>query len=524
MAPAQIISLWAALAALSAHAQEISLTFHGGARQVGGSCQELQVDDTRILLDYGLFHSHGEEAHGPEVNENVQPFDPAEIDSVLISHVHVDHIGRLPLLYRSGYRGPVHATRVSCELARTMLGMSLKYLDLGEESFYGSQKSRVVHLRPDCEQGRQISRRNWVEFRTSRPRLERIDKYVCSSCIDLDAADIVALWVPHDYGESFDAGPGVKAWFLDAGHVPGSAMTVCEMQTAKGPYRVAYSGDYGNGLNSMLNAPVSIDWAQALIVESTYGGGVHEGSETGMEQFHARVADVVSKGGRVVIPSFTFDRSQKVLQAIGEGQADGTLPAAPVWLSSRSADGVTGLYRDFHARAAEVGSYFSPSFFSKPFLAGLRYEVVSLSGRTELPAPVLIVATSADGQYGASRDLFERLAGDSNSLFVNVGWAPPETPSGQLRAMGADTGEGRELVLDGRRVPFKAGTFVCHGFSAHADQNQVAALVTGCARLEQVFLVHGDGENMARLAGHLEDRLPGLAIHQPALSERFELK
>lgn len=547
MAPAQKTCLFLFLLALPALSQEISLTFHGGARQVGGSCYELTVGDDEILLDYGLFHSHGEESGGtsaqdagsetrPTGEKNAgrvshpvpshisQPFDVSKVSSVIISHVHSDHIGRLPLLYKAGYRGPIHATRVSKDLAQIMLGMSLKYLDLGPEEFYGSQKSQVAHTRKDCEQGQQISRKNRVEFNATRPGLEQLDKYVCSTCTELEAADIVNLWVSHDYGEPFDASPHVKAWFIDAAHVPGSAMTICETQTTNGPYRVAYSGDYGNGLHHMLNQPGTIDWAQTLIVESTYGGeSAHYGPEP-FAQFNEVVGNAVGAGDRVVIPAFTFDRSQKVLQALGEGMASGGIPKTPVWVTSRAAEEITQQYRDFRDDPERYGTYFSKQFFEEPLFMGMRYQVMKISRETELPKPVVLVTTSADGMYSASRELFEQLLGDTNATFVNVGWAPPETPSGQVRAMVADPTLPREIKLDDKVLPFLADAQVCHMFSAHADQAQVTALVKGCGKLEHVFLVHGEEAGMKALAEHVKGELkPEVKIDQPALGEKFEL-
>jgi metallo-beta-lactamase family protein len=186
------------------------------------------------------------------------------------------------------------------------------------------------------------------------------------------------LFVGHEYGEWFQAAADIRASFLDAGHIPGSAVIVSEVNTSDGPFRVAYACDYGSGQHPFLNSPSLVDWAQVLIMESTYGCKRWDFPPDAYGEFYQALAEALKKNNRVIIPCYVMDRTQKVLGIIGEGMRSGKVPKVPVYEFSPTAEKITSLYRMFHDDPASYRDFFARSFLDHPFLEDLRYTYTHL--------------------------------------------------------------------------------------------------------------------------------------------------
>lgn len=508
--------------------QEIRITFCGGAQEIGGSCQLLQTGRTRILIDLGARVPEEGEAeaagHDEDTNAESIPFEAGSIDAVLISHAHLDHLGKLPLLYRKGYRKPVHMTRVTRELAATSLEMACAFGNFGEEDLYGSLKSNAVHSRKDCSFGNLVKPGNVMRFRTTRPGLARLGKHMCSECVRLEVAEVMQLFQGQEYGEWVQVTPDVRISFLDAGHIPGSAVIVSEVGGTGGPFRVAYACDYGAGRHPFLNAPSLVDWAQVLVVESTYGCKKWDFPSDPYGEFYEALAGALKNGNRVVIPCYVMDRTQKVLGVIGDGMRRGRVPKVPVHEFSPTAEKITGLYRMFHDDSGTYRGFFTRDFFEHPFLEDLKYTYSHLGRVEALPRPGIFITSSADGKYGSSRELIDALAGDGKTTFVTVGWAPPTSPVGRLQKLVEEGKTAGEIDVGGKNIQVKAQVKKCGVFTGHADQNGMSELVSKCARLEKVFLVHGEPEGIDCLAENLGKVLDKkIRIEKPKNGVSFDL-
>ncbi len=456
----------------------VVIKFLGGAREIGSSAILVSNGRTTVLLDYGA--PYGEQqrrraAKGPE-------FDPDTLDAVILSHAHLDHIGRIPELVAAGYDGRFYATRVTGNLARTMLEMAADFDD------------RPAHQVP--------------------------------------VAHVIRRFVPEDYHEEFLVADDVEVTFLDAGHIPGSAVTVLEMSTADGPVRIAYTGDYGNGLSPLLRRPEKVHEADVLIIEATYGGRVRKraigGVDAVFEPFVRDLAAAVRAGKRVIIPAFVLDRTQKLLWVIGRARRRGILPRnVPVYVTSRRAREITERYAMFWHRRDQFAQYFSQRWLTQdhPFF-GLRYRAAPRGDDGPPPRPSIVIASSADGRHAASRALIERLAGDRHTAFFIVGYAPPETPVGQLAAIATGRRPERWIKVDGRSLMVQADVRKYSMFSAHADREQMVEFVTACRNWRHVFVVHGEKRSCLALVDRIREEFPQRAdrVVAPRRLESFRVE
>lgn len=453
---------------------EVRLTFHGAARSIGGSCILVETATSRVLLDIGAFYGDEESRDPFEF-----PFYPETINAVILSHAHMDHVGRLPHLVVSGFRGKAFCTEVTRELALLMLRQELRFAE--------------------------------------DDRLRRIG--------DIELAGPV---VATGYHDAFPVTDDITCTFLDAGHIPGSAVCVLEIATNEGVLRVAYTGDYGNGYHPLLRQPEKVRQADVLIVEATYGGEHREIPPDPYAGFVQQLGEQIRQGRRVIIPSFVLDRTQKLLWAIGLAKARGRIPPdVPVYLTSGTAARITSLYEQWWRIRGRFAQYFSPAWLTQPHpWHGVQYRRANFSGMQGLtapPRPSITIASSADGRYAASHDLIRKLAGDPDTAFFVVGYAPPDTPVGQLAAI-AHAQQPRRLRMDGEELPVRAVVRRFSVFSGHADQDQMTAFVTACHNRQRVFVVHGEEENCLRLADRLEQELPEeVRVRAPEPGERVTI-
>ncbi len=254
------------------------LSFFGGAEEVTGSRHLLDVGPLRILLDCGLFQGHRRESI--EKNRSF-PFPPADLSCVLLSHAHIDHTGGLPLLAKSGFENPIHCTIPTADLCRIML-MDSAHLQEEDAKFFNK-----IHQE---------------EGKTIEPLYSSVDVEKVLKCLQ-----------PHDYNEFFSLGNGVRACFLNAGHVLGSAMIQIEIDTPQGKRRVLFTGDLGRRKSILMASPIIPPNIDYLLIESTYGGRAHDPVDNVENLFSDIIRRTVKEKGRILIPSFALERTQEIV-------------------------------------------------------------------------------------------------------------------------------------------------------------------------------------------------------------------
>ncbi len=430
----------------------------GACAGVTGSAHLLRTADRTVLVDAGLFQGGDDPA---AANAAPWPFDPRGIDAVVLTHGHLDHVGRLPKLVADGFRGPVYATAATFAVAEVVL----------------RDAARIQA--EDVARAQRALKRSGRDPRALRPLYR--DQ-------DVDAA--LRLGRAVDLGRTVELGEEVRFTLGRAGHVLGAAWVVLD-----GPDgRVVASGDLGDDDGALHPPPDPPPVADAVLIESTYGDRRHRDAAATLAEFAAVVSATLARGGNVLIPTFALERTQAVLAALAELQTAGTVPPAPVVLDAPMGARMTDLYRAYPETlrpelAARLASGADP--FAPPGLATVvRPEE---SRRLNDARGVVIVAGAGMMTGGRILNHLAHHLGDAASSLVVVGYQAEGT-------LGRAIVEGAQRVrIFGKTVEVAAAVHTINGFSAHADEVALDAWLDA-ADPETVVPVHGEAIARAALA------------------------
>jgi len=458
------------------------LSFHGADRTVTGSCHLVEAAGRRVLIDCGLIQGSGE-LH--EENAAEFGFDPRTIDTVVVTHAHLDHCGRLPLLVKRGFRGEIAATAATRDLTRLVL------LD-------------AAHLQEEEARRRQSYARRRGRSEDGEPLYTLLDVF--------DTLDRFGR--PLRYGKPLDLVPGIRATAFDAGHILGSASVLIEAEEAGGRRRVLFSGDIGNAGRPLLASPQVPDAADIVVMESTYGDRLHRPFDASVEEFYVAVADAFARGGNVIIPTFALERAQELLFVLRQGIEQSRLPPSMmVFLDSPMAIAATEIFR----RHPECYSPAVAELFAHgrdPFgFSGLRFtrETGQSMAINRVSGGAIIMAGSGMCTGGRVRHHLRHNIWREEASVIFVGFAERGTLARRI-IDGA-----REVELFGEPVAVRARIHTINGFSAHADQRELLNWRGRVGGVETTFLVHGEEAALTALAG----ALPGDHIEMPRLHETF---
>jgi metallo-beta-lactamase family protein len=460
------------------------LTCHGAARNVTGSCHLIECRDKRILIDCGLYQGNREM---DEENSTDFGFAPDSIDYLLLTHGHLDHCGRIPLLHRLGFRGKVLTTAATRELARLVMLDSARIQE--EEARYRNYKA-----------SKRRNREAPVE-----PLYDTLDALNC-----LDAfVDIAAFDQPHDLC------PGIRATFLEAGHILGSACILLELSEGNRYQRVLFSGDLGYDGRAILPDPTTPPPADTVVMESTYGDRLHKRLEPSIEELYQAINTTIGRNGNVLIPSFALERTQELLYYLREGIEQQRLPRhLRVYLDSPMAISATQIFRR-HRECFDEETWAVISAGRDPFeLPGLEI----IRDTTESMAlkhvrGAVIIAGSGMCTGGRIRHHLRHNLWRREASVVFVGYAAEGTLARRII-------EGDEVVrVLQEDVEVNAEIYTIGGFSAHADQQELLKWHARTGTPERTFLVHGEIEAMQALAEHLTET----KVEMPHLHESFVL-
>jgi metallo-beta-lactamase family protein len=290
-----------------------TLTFHGAIEGVTGSMYLLQTGKTRILLDCGLFQGRrSEEA----ANFEPLPFDTRQIDAVVLSHAHLDHSGRLPLLVADGFEGVIYMTWPTCDLVEVLL------------------KDAASLQERDAE---------WENKRKRRAGKKEIEPLYRME----DVEETLTYCQGVDYHQRINIAEGVDIRFLDAGHILGSSIVEIFIQESEKEKRLVFSGDLGNSQAALLRDPETVAHADVLLLESTYGDRDHRPMEETLAEFEQVIEDASRNGGNILIPSFAVGRTQEIIFRLGELYQKGKLRHQAAYLDSPMAIAVTEIYHRY---------------------------------------------------------------------------------------------------------------------------------------------------------------------------------
>lgn len=446
------------------------IRFHGAAQTVTGSQHLIEVNGSRILLDCGLFQGRRKETY--ERNRN-HPFDPLSIDTVILSHAHIDHSGNLPHLVKHGFEGRIFATKATADLADIMLR------DSGH-----IQESDAI----------------FVNKKRAKKGKEPIEPLYTIE----DAEQVKHFFQPMEYDQLFEAASGVTARFIEAGHILGSAAISLEIEERKRKTRLWFSGDIGRRKLPLLRDPVLPDAADYLLMESTYGDKPHRDPEAAYIEFRDVVNRTIKRGGRVIIPSFAVGRTQELVYILHQMMYDGEIPRIPVFVDSPLAVNASDIFRKhpemYDKEAKEFRAENGQSVLEFAQLTYTR-SVDESKALNERKDPMVIISASGMAEAGRILHHLRNNIENPNNTVCIVSWQAPHTLGRRL----AD--REKRVKIFGEAFTRRAKIATIGGLSAHAGQDMLVEYALALKnRVKKVFLVHGEEKAAMALKEKLDDK------------------
>lgn len=464
----------------------MKLTFFGAAKAVTGSCHCVEVRGKKILIDCGL-------QQGKDERDNaVLDFAPNYIDYVIVTHAHIDHSGRIPLLIKQGFQGQIFTTRLTGELMAVMLQDSAHIQEMDAQ--WKNQKGK----------------------RAGRPPVEPL--YTVA-----DAAQVPEHLVTVEYGQIIELCEGVKIRFVDAGHLLGSASVEMWLEEDGVEKKIVFSGDIGNINQPVIRDPSFIDGADYVVMESTYGDRNHDPVASYTAELAKIIDETFSKGGNVIIPSFAVGRTQELLYFMREMKKEGLVKSNPdftVCVDSPLANEATKIF------SGDLRGYLDDDalevvkdgerLFTFPGLTMTESSEESKMLNMDKSSKVII---SASGMCDAGRirhHLKHNLWREECAI-VFVGYQGEGT-------LGRHLLEGAKQVrLFGEDIAVNASIYNFKGLSSHADRDHLIQWIDHVKDPvpQQIFIVHGDAPVTEIFANTLREK--GLPAHAPLYEEVFDL-
>jgi metallo-beta-lactamase family protein len=453
----------------------VHVTFSGAAREVTGSCHLLTVGEHTIALDCGMFQGRRAESRAKNA---VLPFPPERLSSIVLSHAHIDHAGRLPLLTSRGFTGTIWATAATRDLCAVML------LD-------------SAHIQ---EKDAEFLRRH------GREAIEPL--YTMD-----DIPPMMKQMVGVPYERPFDVVPGVRATYVDAGHILGSASVTLDCTENGVTRRLVFSGDVGRWGLPIIRDPQPPNGGDVVIMESTYGDRDHQPIADMRERLAAIVTETAAKGGRVLIPAFAVGRTQEIVYDLHALARKQRIPAIPIYIDSPLAVDTTtvfGMHPETFDRRESLVTTVEDLFHFE--LVHYTRDVAESKALNTQRGPMVIISPSGMAEVGRILHHLKNGASNPRNTIVIPGFQAEGT-------LGRRIVERRPILrILGDDVPLRARVEILNGYSAHADRTELTRWLDDVraksARVPPVWLVHGEPPSQESLAVKLRER--GYEVHVPA--------
>ncbi|MDD4188761.1 MAG: MBL fold metallo-hydrolase [Eubacteriales bacterium] len=468
----------------------MKITFLGAAKTVTGSCYLIETNKTKLLVDCGMFQGYLVEE---SLNRDPFPFDVNEIDFVLLTHAHIDHSGRLPKLYKAGYRGEIISTKATAELCEIMLPDSGHIQETDAELM-------------------------------NRKRNRAGKKVLLPIYTKEDAIECTKLFRKIPYYRKTVLNKEVTVKFNDAGHILGSAILEIWIKDESKQTKVVFSGDLGNKNMPIIRDPAKIESADYLIMESTYGNRLHLDTADKVERFMKIVTETIDRGGNVIIPSFAVGRTQEIIYDLNKhvGKYHKELKRifdVPVFVDSPLATSATQVFRNnLDCYDAEARAYIANGDNPLDF-PGLRFtktvdESKALNFRED---SVIIISASGMCEAGRIKHHLKHNLWKPEATVLFIGYQAEGT-LGRRIADGA-----KKVNIYGEEISVKAQIETIDGFSGHADKTGLLEwLGSFKQKPRKVFLVHGDADSLDSLSMSIKEEY-SIDTEIPELGDLFEI-
>lgn len=449
------------------------ISFHGAAGEVTGSNFILHTESAEVIVDCGLFQGR---KMAEAQNYTPFPYDPASIQGMILTHAHLDHCGRIPKLWKDGYRGPIFCTPATRDLAELIMGDAANIM-LHEAEDDGEENAQEPLY------------------------------------LAVDVANALTLFQVVDYHEPVTVAPGVTATFYDAGHILGSASVLVETEGKK----VLFSGDIGNHPVPILRPPETPDAADVVIMETTYGSRTHESPLDRRVKLRSVIRQAAEKGGTLLIPAFAVERTQEILYEVGQLIQEQSIPTIPIFLDSPLAIKATKVYYNYpecYDDAANLIKQNGGDFLSFPNLK-ITETADQSKAIKEFKGAKIIIAGSGMMEGGRIVHHAKDLLGESDTTLLFVGYQAEGT-------LGRSIFEGqRKVKIKYQFVHIKAHIMAIGAYSAHADAPALKQWLESIKQKpQQVFLVHGEADGAAGFAKMIDKEY---TVTIPKLNETVEI-
>ncbi len=481
----------------------MKIHFLGATETVTGSCFLFRTEKSTFLMECGLF-----QGDDWVVEKNKEPFlfDPGTVDFMILSHAHIDHSGRIPLLVRQGFEGPIYATKATADLAEIMLRDSANIQEFEARDANERNKRRIKRE----IRGRKAQKEALQELK------EEVPLYVKE-----DAEKTLQQFQGLDYEKTFEPVSGVKVRFLESGHLLGSSIVELWITENGKTTKVVYTGDLGRRYRPILRDPATVEEADVLLLEATYGDRLHEKMEESEASLQKILVETLNRGGNVIIPSFAVGRTQELIYLFNqysrqEGPVARVLDGTSIYVDSPMATSATEVFRrhpdlfDEETRTL-ILSGITPLDFNKLDFTRTKKQSIALNYVEE---PKIIISSSGMCEAGRILHHLKHNLTDPAASIVMVGFQAPGTLGRELRD-GASSVE-----LFGETVPVLAQVHALDGFSGHADYEDLLEwlgyLKTPPRRL---FLVHGEDNAKEAFAAMVREELGWDVVRIPGREE-----
>lgn len=466
----------------------MEIEFLGAAQTVTGSRHLLHINGKKILLECGLFQGKRSESY--DINKSFQ-FNPSEIDTLILSHAHIDHSGNIPQIVKKGFKGLIYATSATVDLCQIMLRDS-------------------AHLQEkDLE---------WVNKKREKKGEEPFKPLYTLDDVEKAMKQFIGV----QYDQTIDLYPGIKLTFKDAGHILGSAGIFLEIDEGEGKKtNLGFSGDIGRPDVPVIKSPDVLRDLDILIMETTYGNRLHTEPDAVEDEFASTINDVINDGGKVIIPAFAVGRTQTIVYMLHKLFDQNRIPEIPIYVDSPLAVDATAVFRA-HPECLDRETYRiflqegeDPFGFSRLKYIKSTEESKELNKKTD---PIVIISASGMAEGGRILHHLVNNIENSKNLILFVGYAAEHTLARKIM-------DGNKTVnIFGESYEVKAKVKSMDYFSGHADQKELLNYVrlNDKNRLKSIFLVHGESDQALPFREKLL-QMGYKNVYFPKLDEKFTL-
>jgi metallo-beta-lactamase family protein len=523
------------------------VTFYGAVREVTGSMHLISANSDRILLDCGMFQGRRKDT---EDKNRSFPFDPKSILNLVLSHAHIDHSGRIPLLTKNGFTGRVICTRATAD-ACTYLLLDSAHIQESDTTYLNYKSLRETLLSRSKDSNHNKSKKNrkneiadMLKIEGNKLNIEKINALIKENHLEQitplytveEAEKALRSFDGYPYRVPVEIGQNTTCTFYEAGHILGSAISLIKLKEKGRLFTICYTGDIGRYDKPIIKNPNALFPEEdknidLLIIESTYGNREHEPIEDLKPQLKKVINDTVKRGGVIIIPAFAFGRTQELLYILHELYDKGETPKLPVYVDSPLASKITQVFGEHpEAYSSETIDTFlskgeNPFAFEQVnFISSVDESMALMRDNT----PHIVISASGMCEAGRVLHHLRYKVHDPKNTILIVGFMAENTLGRRIQDFGiayedsGRKGEAPVIKILNKEYPLKARVIKLGGFSAHGDKNEMLRFLKDSGlKIKRIAVVHGEEEQTLSFTGFLSQT--GYSAFAPRAGETVEI-